>query len=129
MKQPNGGSPANAYALYINPLYGIRDGEPAPVLRVPVGAMLQLEEMVLALGAVFAQARVDPDVLVDSERALVEVAEGVAAGELDLTSAYQRAYGVVREEGLDDTAMYQRVLEQLFGVDPLELEPLASRNR
>ena len=47
----------------------------------------------------------------------------------DITRAYRRAHAVVVREELDDQAMYQRVLEQLFGVAPSGSEPLASRNR
>lgn len=113
--QPFGEDRRVAYARYINPIDGVRDGAVAPTHVAPVEAMTKLADLVHGLAAVVAAYRADPAAVAPAERALLDVSSAVAAGELGLESAYARVAGLVDELGIDDSGFYAAVLDRLYG--------------
>lgn len=134
--QPSGEDREVAYARYINPLDGVRDGAVAPTHLEPVAAMTRLGELVGRLAAVVVAYRADPASVTEGERALLDVSSAVAAGELDLPGAYARTAALAAELGIEDGAFYAAVLERLYGAelagaegDVIALAPAAPASR
>lgn len=106
---------ADAYALYINPVYGLtRGGKIAQDLRKPVAAMERLAPLVRALGDAYAAYRADPSKVAAPERALMEVSAAVASRRMSLAEAYGRSRQLVAADHIDDDAVYRDVLGRLF---------------
>src|SRR5690606_29110071 len=120
--QPNGEDQGVAYARYINPLDGVKDGAVASTHVAPVTAMLKLGELVDRLAAVVVAYRADPESVADGERRLLEVASAVEAGALDLPGAYAFTGAVATELGIDDAAFYAAVMERLYGAEMAALD-------
>lgn len=120
--QPNGEDQGVAYARYINPLDGVKDGAVASTHVTPVTAMLKLGELVDRLAAVVVAYRADPESVADGERRLLEVASAVEAGALDLPGAYAFTGAVATELGIDDAAFYAAVMERLYGAEMAALD-------
>lgn len=113
--QPHGDDREVAYARYINPLDGVRDGVVAPTHVELVAAMVQVGGLVDRLAAVVAAYRVDPDAVTPQERALLEVAGAVAAGDAGVERAYARVAALAAELGIEDAPFYAAVLDRLYG--------------
>lgn len=115
MTRPAARDDADAYALYINPVYGLtRDGNVAPALADAVGAMQRLAPLVRTLGSAYAAYRADPTSVAAPERQLLAVSADVAAGRIDLSTAYRRSRDLVASDGVNDGAVYQAVLDRLY---------------
>lgn len=112
--QPGGDDPEVAYARYINPLHGVVRGKVSERHAPLVQAIHQLAPLAATLSATFATHLEDPGALAPVERALVEVAAGVAAGDLDVATAYRRTAELVGAWRIDDAELYQDVLERLY---------------
>ncbi|HZW27249.1 MAG TPA: transglycosylase SLT domain-containing protein [Trueperaceae bacterium] len=115
VSQPHGSDRGVAYARYINPLDGVRDGAVAPTHVAPVTAMMKLGSFVDRLAAVVVAYRADREAVTDLERALLDVSSAVAAGEVDLEGAYALVGSLVAQHGIDDAPFYASVLERLYG--------------
>ncbi|MFA5552064.1 MAG: transglycosylase SLT domain-containing protein [Trueperaceae bacterium] len=113
--QPNGHDDRFAYARYINPLEGVRRSGLNPVHAELVVALDGLVETVDALRNTFAAYRQDPDLVTAEERALLDVYEMVAQGELALSSAYLATHSLIKSFGIDDGDFYQQIGERLYG--------------
>ncbi len=104
-----------AYALYINPVYGLtRNGVINGKLQAPVDAMVRLGPLVDALGSAYHAYRNDPASVAPAERALIGVSTAVAQGTLGLPAAYRQSRAVVTEHGVDDRPLYDAVIQRLF---------------
>ncbi len=115
LAKPAAKDDAFAYALYINPIYGVtRTGQIVANLRGPVEAMMRLGPLADTLGSAYAAYRADPTSLAAPERRLVAVSADVAAGKVGLAAAYQRSQVIVASNGIEDAGMYSAVLQRLF---------------
>ncbi len=117
VSQPYGEDRQVAYARYINPLDGVKNGAVAPTHVEPVEAMTKLADLVHGLAAVVAAYRADPTSVAPAERALLDVSSAVASGDLGLAGAYASVAGLTDELGIDDAAFYAAVLDRLYGPD------------
>jgi len=115
VSQPGGDDPEVAYARYINPFDGVRDGAVAPTHAEPVAAMTQLGALVQLLGAVVETYREDPALVSHQERELLDVAAAVADRRLSVPEAYRRVSNLVAAFDIDDRQFYRTVLEDLYG--------------
>ncbi len=113
--QPGGDDREVAYALYINPLDGVKDGAVAPTHVAPVEAMTRLAGLVDRLAAVVAAHRADPAAVTAEERALLEVAASVSERRLDVRGAYRRVAQLASAIGIDDAQFYADVTSRLYG--------------
>ncbi len=113
--QPGGEDPEVAYARYINPFDGVRNGSVAPTHEEPVAAMTQLGELVQLLAAVVETYRVDPGLVSSQERELLDVASAVAEGRLSIRDAYRHVSSLVAAFDIDDRQFYRTVLQDLYG--------------
>ncbi len=113
--QPGGRDPEVAYARYINPFDGVRDGAVAPTHLEPVAAMTQLGELVGRLAAVVEEYREDPTLVTREERELLDVSAGVGRRRLSVRDAYDEVAALVAEFEIDDRGFYEAVLGELYG--------------
>ncbi len=118
--QSGGEDEAIAYARYINPRHGVVRGDVSERHRPLVDAFLALTPMVDALSATIRTYQADPAAVSREERLLLDVAHGVAAGDLDIETAYARVAQAAHDLGIDDAAFYADVLTDLFGRTDLE---------
>lgn len=113
--QPGGASDEVAYALYINPLEGAVRGRVSERHAALVAPMLALAPLVDLLSATVATYRSDPERVAPAERALLDVAATVSEEGIDLAEAYRRVADLAVVFEIDDRALYQDVLERLYG--------------
>jgi len=113
--QPFGADDGVAYARYINPWDGVVDGRVSDRHRPLVDAFVSVRPMVDALVGVVAAHRTDPTRVTAVERALLDVADGVARAELDVEGAYRRTAALATEAGIRDPGFYEQVLAGLYG--------------
>ncbi len=121
--QPGGEEEEIAYARYINPRHGVVRGDVSERHRPLVDAFLALTPMVDALSATIRAYQTDPASVSPEERLLLDVADDVAAGHIDIETAYVRIAEAVAYLGIDDVAFYTDVLSNLFGRTDLERQP------
>jgi cellulose synthase/poly-beta-1,6-N-acetylglucosamine synthase-like glycosyltransferase len=103
-----------AYALFINPIEGLRHGQVSATHRPAVDAMGALAPIVHRLGTAYQRYRRDPASVSPDAAALLAISGDVAAGRASVAEGYRRSYAVVRELRLDDEALYQAVFERLY---------------
>lgn len=113
--EPGGESDEVAYARYINPLSGVVRGKVADSHVELVAAMTALTPLTELLGSTIAAYRADPLAVTREERLLLDVADGVASGTLDVADAYRRTASLVTELQILDADLYQAVLDDLYG--------------
>lgn len=115
--QPLVSSLDQAYALFINPVYGFVNGRIGETWVPLVAQMDRLEPNIQVLAAAYRQYLDDPSVLSGHERQLISISFRVAAGELDLPEAYAAALQVVADARIDDLDVYRNVLSRLYGTN------------
>ncbi len=115
--QPGGDDLEVAYARYVNPWDGVVAGRVSDRHRPLVDAFVSIGPMVDSLAAVFAAGERDPASLAPAERALLGVADAVAAGRLDVEGAYRQVAALTAELGIEDPGFYERVVPGLYGED------------
>lgn len=113
--QPGGDDPKVAYARYINPFHGVKNGAVASTHVEPVAAMVQLRELVQILAAVVAEYRTDPTLVSSKERQMLDVAVEVRDGHLTVRDAYVEVAAMIAAFQIDDRAFYAAVLGELYG--------------
>ncbi len=111
--QPGGEDDGVAYARYINPLTGVVRGRVSERHTPLVAAFSALRPLVDAIADTVAAYRLDPASVAAPERALLALADELS--EIDLATAYRRTGALVEDLGIDDAALYNTVLEQLYG--------------
>jgi cellulose synthase/poly-beta-1,6-N-acetylglucosamine synthase-like glycosyltransferase len=120
MQQPGVNNDQEAYALYINPVTGLMRGTISEQHKVLTKQIVKLEDMAKTLADTVATYRYAPDKLSKAERALLTVSDRLAQGELTLEQSYQAVYTVVKDNNIDDTAMYEKFLTSYFGETGLD---------
>jgi cellulose synthase/poly-beta-1,6-N-acetylglucosamine synthase-like glycosyltransferase len=115
LDQPGVTDEREAYALYINPLHGFTNGAIGDRWLPLTATLGQSSAAVDRLLSVQARYLEDPLSVTPVERQLLQVTEGVRAGQLTLEEAYRNTLAVVLEAGIDDAGMYRRVLARLYG--------------
>lgn len=113
--QPHGEDPEVAYARYINPLHGAVGGAVAATHVEPVAAMVALGPLVELLAGAVAAYREDPATLSQGERQLLDVANRVERGELDIQGAYDQVSSLVVSLKIDDREFYRTIKRELYG--------------
>ena len=113
--QPGGESDEVAYARYINPLHGVVKGAVAETHVAAVAAMTALTPLTELLGSTISAYRADPADVTDEERRLLDVAANVKSGTIGLARAYREVADLVAEMKVLDAALYDRVLDGLYG--------------
>jgi cellulose synthase/poly-beta-1,6-N-acetylglucosamine synthase-like glycosyltransferase len=120
--QSHGDDDGVAYARYINPIRGVVRGAVSEQHAPSVQAFHDLRPLVEALAATVAAYRADPGAVTPAERALLQVADDVAAGLIDIESAYRRTAALARDLSISDDGLYAAVLDRLYGPGADELE-------
>jgi cellulose synthase/poly-beta-1,6-N-acetylglucosamine synthase-like glycosyltransferase len=115
---PYGDDPEVAYARYINPLHGVVDGRVSDRHRPLVDAFVAVRPMVDALAAAIGAYRADRFAVTAAERAVLDVLEAVATGELDVEAAYRRTASLVGTLRINDRGFYERVVSGLYDEAP-----------
>lgn len=113
--QPDVSNGQEAYALYINPVYGFVNGRISDTHQPLTQAMLNLAPLAEALANARAVYQSDPARLTDDERKLFNTAAFVGLGHLTLEQAYRVSYEVVGANDLEDEKMYEAVFAHYFG--------------
>lgn len=113
--QPRVRNLEQAYALYINPVHGFVNGRIGDIWIPLVAQMEALEPNIQRLAAAYAQYQLDPQVLTQHERSLIEISLQVADSSIDLRTAYSQSLEVISDAQIDDRDVYRQVLNQLFG--------------
>ena len=114
--QPGGADDGVAYARYVNPIDGVVDGRVSARHAPIVAAFDAVRPLAVAMSAVVAAYRADPEAVGPAARSLLAVADGVAAGAFGLEGAYRMTADLVTELGVDDVAFYVAVVERLYTV-------------
>jgi cellulose synthase/poly-beta-1,6-N-acetylglucosamine synthase-like glycosyltransferase len=114
LRQRDALSDEHAYALYINPIVGVRDGTISDVHVDLVAVMMRLVPLVERLEHTFAAYDRDPTGLARRDRDALRLAADVRAGTVSLEGAYRRAHAQVGRQGLPDASHYQRLLGEMF---------------
>ena len=107
-----------AYALYINPVHGLVNGEVSERHEPLVAALLLLEDVSLQLGAVFEVFETESERLSRAELDLLKVADDHKADRLSLREAYEAAFEVAEANRLEDGELYQKLLTSYFADEP-----------
>jgi cellulose synthase/poly-beta-1,6-N-acetylglucosamine synthase-like glycosyltransferase len=115
MRQPGVEGDQEAYALYINPVTGLMRGEISEQHKILTERIVELEDMAKTLADTIAAYRQAPAKLSKAERELLTLSEQHAEGELTLELTYQAVYGVVKDNDLNDSDMYEKFLTSYFG--------------
>ena len=115
-----------AYALYINPLHGLVNGEVSERHKPLVAAMTLQADMVQKLANTFAAYETKPERLTQEERELLDLVAAGRAREINLKQAYESAAEVAERQNLDDAEIYQKLLTSYFGEAP-PADTLANR--
>jgi hypothetical protein len=110
-----GGDDEVAYARYINPVDGVVDAAVSARHRPLVDAFVRVGGMAHVLAAAFEAYRSDPGSVAPGEAALLEVADAVARGDVDVETAYRQVQEVALDHAIDDVAFFDRVLVELYG--------------
>jgi cellulose synthase/poly-beta-1,6-N-acetylglucosamine synthase-like glycosyltransferase len=118
VSEPFGASDEVAYARYINPLVGVARGRVADTHVEAVAAMTALTPLTELLGSTISAYRADKESVTEEERRLLDVAEDVRSGRLDLAGAYRTTAALVVEMQVLDVELYDQVLERLYGAEP-----------
>ena len=105
---------AEAYALFINPVYGFTNGRISEIHLPLTEAMLSQSNMVTSLANALALYHENPSQLSDPERKLINTATFVRRGYLSLEDAYRVSFDVVKTLGLKDTDMYKALFARYF---------------
>ena len=77
--------------------------------------MTALTPLTELLGSTISAYRADPADVTDEERRLLDVAANVKSGTIGLARAYREVADLVAEMKVLDAALYDRVLDGLYG--------------
>ena len=110
-----GGDDQVAYARYVNPIDGVVDAAVSARHRPLVDAFVRVGGMANVLAATFEAYRRDPASVAPREAALLQVADAVARGEVDVEAAYRAVQEAAIDHAIDDVAFFDRVLVELYG--------------
>ncbi len=108
------GSQEKAYALYINPIHGVQNGEISKIHKVLVANMMSYTDMVQYIANAYALYQQNPSRLSSFERSLIAISYAVENKELNIEEAYKRVYSLVKKYQLDDREIYQNILASYF---------------
>jgi hypothetical protein len=125
-RQPGVDNELEAYAVYINPIYGLENGTMSEVYLLKTEPLSNLRTMSGRLAAVFALYETEPERLSDLERQLVSIAYSVRDRKISLEAAYTKVFDLTVQNNLNDSEMYQRLLSSYFGV--VDTQTLAEAN-
>jgi cellulose synthase/poly-beta-1,6-N-acetylglucosamine synthase-like glycosyltransferase len=114
LRQPSALSERHAYALYINPIDGVRNGEMSELHTVLTAAIEQLSGLAGRLEDAFAAHAADPSLLARRDREVLDVAAAVRARALTVEAAYRQMQELVVRQGLPDREHYDRLFGELF---------------
>jgi hypothetical protein len=104
-----------AYALYINPVTGLKRGEVSEDHQLLTEQIEKLKDMAKTLADTIAAYRHAPEKLTEAERQLLAVSEKLAVGDLTLEQSYEAIYTLVQSYDINDKDMYQKFLTSYFG--------------
>lgn len=118
LRQPGVDDELEAYALYINPIDGLKNGKISSqhqVLTAQIRSDGKIAEMVRVLANAVAAYRNEPEKLTQAERNLLSISDRIVTEKLSLEQAYRETYAIVEAQGINDTDMFQRFLTSYFG--------------
>ncbi|MGL4608603.1 MAG: transglycosylase SLT domain-containing protein [Trueperaceae bacterium] len=104
-----------AYALYINPVIGLKRGSMTEEYQLLTEQIIKLEDMSKTLSDTIAAYRYAPEKLTKPERNLLEISDALAQGKITLEGSYEAVYDIVQHNEIKDTDMYQKFLTTYFG--------------
>ena len=108
------GSQEKAYALYINPISGIQNGEISKIHKILVNHMLSYNDMVRYIANAYALYERNPRYLTNFERSLIAISYDLKAKKYTTEEAYKKVFALVKQYQLDDEDFYQAILSSYF---------------
>jgi cellulose synthase/poly-beta-1,6-N-acetylglucosamine synthase-like glycosyltransferase len=115
LRQPGVDNELEAYALYINPIDGLKHGKISEKHQVLTSQLINLEDMTQTLANTLAAYRQMPEKLTQTERDLLAVSDRIVSEHLGLEEAYRATYTIVEAQDISDKDMFQRFLTSYFG--------------
>lgn len=115
LRQPGVDDELEAYALYINPIDGLKNGKISQKHQILTAQLNNLEDMTQTLANTVAAYRHQPEKLTQTERDLLAISERIVSENLSLEEAYRQTYAVVEAQDISDKDMFQRFLASYFG--------------
>ena len=104
-----------AYALYINPLHGLVNGEVSNRHEPLVAAMMVHADMAQKIANTFAVYDTNPGRLTKVELELLTLIQAGRDQAVTLKEAYESAFEISESQNLDDADVYEKVLTSYFG--------------
>jgi hypothetical protein len=118
LRQPGVDDELEAYALYINPIDGLRNGKISnqhQILTAQISPDGKIADMVRVLANAVSAYRQEPEKLTQTERELLAVSDRMVTEDLSLEDAYRETYAIVQAQGINDNDMFQKFLTSYFG--------------
>ena len=123
LRQPGVDDEQEAYAVYINPIYGLSNGSMPELYLAKTEPMVNLKSMTRRLASIYWLYEQAPERLSEAERQLVMISYQVRSSELSVADAYAQVFELVKENELNDAEIYQRLLSSYYGQS---IPPLSS---
>lgn len=121
LTQPEATSDQRAYALYINPIDSIRNGEMSDIHRELTDSMMRLVPLANVIENAFAAHAQDPTSLAPRDQQVMAIVDAVRDRRIGLEQAYRQAYDLAVRHDLPDEDFYRRLFAEYFA------QTLASR--
>lgn len=114
LRQPTARSDEHAYALYINPIDGVRGRHVSERHAPLVAPMMELGPLVDRIEDAIAAFEREPEALPRRDRDAVRVLAAARGGSISVQTAYGLAYDLVLRHGLPDREHYRRIVDGMF---------------
>ncbi len=115
LRQPGVDNEQEAYAVYINPIYGLSNGSMPDLYLAKTEPMMNLKSMTRRLASIYRLYELAPQSLSEVERQLVKISHEVRSSELSVADAYAQVFDLVKTNNLNDAEIYQRLLSSYYG--------------
>ncbi|MCA9839420.1 MAG: transglycosylase SLT domain-containing protein [Trueperaceae bacterium] len=115
LRQPGVDNEQEAYAVYINPVYGLSNGSMPDLYLAKTEPMMNLSSMTARLASIFKLYESAPERLSEVERELVKISYDVRSRQLSVADAYAQVFEIVKSNELNDAEIYQRLLSSYYG--------------
>ncbi len=115
LRQPGVDNEQEAYAVYINPIFGLANGEMPSLYINLTEKIVNLETMTARLASSFTLYEQAPERLSQLERDLLAIASKVRSQDMTVAEAYAQVFELVKENELNDAEIYQKLLSSYYG--------------
>ncbi len=114
LNQESADSRAKAYALYINPIHGLVNGEISQRHKKLVNHMMSYKLMVKQIANAYALYETNPNYLSKFERKLIKTSYALRDKSISIEEAYQKTFNLVKIYGLNDREVFETILANYF---------------